>query len=154
MHHLAREVCSWRRLLSGGASSFPTYFTRLQAARLLLDTPGTPVKAAQSLRLPWPTPGQHLYTFPAAALCDSIAAEALKTLAAARAGEAGASAAGVAGAVAEACEEMLREDVAANKVGDAPLTPRPWQRSLAGLRTGGLVSRAREPMRGKAVGRV
>lgn len=38
-------------------------------------------------------------------------------MAAARAGEAGASAAGVTGAVVDACEQMLHEDVAANKVG-------------------------------------
>ncbi|KAL4457683.1 hypothetical protein ABPG75_012548 [Micractinium tetrahymenae] len=57
----------------------------------------------------------YLVTSRPTAVNLSIAAEALKSLAAAQAGEAGASAAGVAGAVVEACEEMLREDVAANK---------------------------------------
>lgn len=47
----------------------------------------------------------------------SIAAEALKALAAERAAAEGATAASVTGAVVDACEAMLHDDVAANKVG-------------------------------------
>lgn len=46
----------------------------------------------------------------------SIAATALKALAEQEAGKQGASAASVTEAVVAACEQMLRDDVAANKV--------------------------------------
>lgn len=47
----------------------------------------------------------------------SIAAEALKSLAAEAAGRQGATATSVTTAVVDACEAMLHDDVAANKVG-------------------------------------
>lgn len=49
----------------------------------------------------------------------SIAAEALKRLAGEEAGRAGATAASVTAAVVAACQAMMAEDVAANKVGEA-----------------------------------
>lgn len=59
----------------------------------------------------------YLVTSRPTAVNLSIAAAALSQLAASKAAQPGASAAGVTGAVADACEAMLRDDVAANRVG-------------------------------------